>query len=179
MANKRKIDVVLLGILSHEPTTGYEIKQQIDSKLNYFWGASYGSIYPALSQLERDGLVTKEDISTNGREKIAYTITDAGRRRLHEWLTLPIEKDELRYETLLKIYFGAEAEPEEILRHIEAFEKKVRRDLENMRQFEASLEPVRHMEKAHEYYLMTVRFGIYTYEAHIKWCEEAKRRLCH
>ena len=45
MANKKKMDYVLLGLLSHEPMTGYEIKKRLDTTLRFFWGGSYGSIY--------------------------------------------------------------------------------------------------------------------------------------
>lgn len=36
---------------------------------------------------------------------------------------------------------------------------------------------VEQLEKSHEYFLMTVRFGIIMYEANLKWCEEAKKTL--
>ena len=53
---EKKLDCVILGLLSHEELTGYEIKRRIDSSLSYFWGASYGSIYPTLNSLVDDGL---------------------------------------------------------------------------------------------------------------------------
>ena len=49
MANEKKIDYVLLGLLCHESLTGYEIKKRLDTRLRLFWSASFGSIYPALS----------------------------------------------------------------------------------------------------------------------------------
>lgn len=51
MATEKKLDCVILGLLSHEELTGYEIKKRIDTALKYFWGASYGSIYPTLGDL--------------------------------------------------------------------------------------------------------------------------------
>ena len=51
MAVEKKIDCVILGLLSHEDLTGYEIKKRMDTALKYFWGASYGSIYPSLSEI--------------------------------------------------------------------------------------------------------------------------------
>ncbi|NLL78031.1 MAG: hypothetical protein GX235_12450 [Clostridiales bacterium] len=32
-------------------------------------------------------------------------------------------------------------------------------------------------EEAHEYYLLTVRFGIRTYRAYLEWCKEAEEIL--
>lgn len=104
MANEKKIDCVILGLLSHEELTGYEIKKRIDTSLKYFWNASYGSIYPALNDLVNRGLATKREDTNSKRNKLIYTITENGRDYLKKWLTLPIEKDELRYETLLKLF---------------------------------------------------------------------------
>ena len=59
MANEKKIDYAILGLLSHEPMTGYEIKKRMDTTLKFFWRASYGSIYPGLSELVQDEKITK------------------------------------------------------------------------------------------------------------------------
>lgn len=50
MANTKKMDYVLLGLLSHEPMTGYEMKKRLDTSLRFFWG---GSIYPTLNSLKK------------------------------------------------------------------------------------------------------------------------------
>ncbi len=39
MGRENKTSYVILGLLSHEDLTGYEIKKRIDSTLNYFWSA--------------------------------------------------------------------------------------------------------------------------------------------
>ena len=122
MANEKKLDCVILGLLSHEELTGYEIKKRMDTTLKYFWGASYGSIYPTLSDLVNRGLATKKEDEESKRNKLIYTITDKGRDYLKEWLKSPVEKDDLRYETLLKLFFGNEQGPEQAIWHVEAFQ---------------------------------------------------------
>lgn len=84
MANEKKIEYVLLGLLSHESLTGYEIKKRFELRLKFFWNASYGSIYPTLAKLEKDGCVIKKEMTENGRQKIVYTITNDGREVLRE-----------------------------------------------------------------------------------------------
>lgn len=69
----------------------------MDAALKYFWGASYGSIYPTLSDLVERRLATKREDTENKRNKLTYTITDEGRNYLKGWIQLPAEKDELRY----------------------------------------------------------------------------------
>ena len=177
MANEKKIDCVILGLLSHEELTGYEIKKRMDTTLKYFWSASYGSIYPALSDLVRRGLATKREDTQNKRNKLIYTITDNGRKYLKEWLTLPVEKDELRYETLLKLFFGNEQGTEQALLHIRAFEEKIQKELPCLLRAEKVLENCLGSDTTHKYYLLTVKFGIKTYNTYLEWCKEAKRVL--
>lgn len=177
MANTKKMDCVILGLLSHESLTGYDIKHRMDTALRMFWGASYGSIYPTLNSMLLDGRITSEDVSKNGREKIRYTITDAGRKYLRDWLMLPVEKDEIRYETLLKLFFGSENGAECTLEHIDAFENKIKIDLEELRRSVQILEQIEETQEAHLYYLLTAKFGVKTYEAYLEWCEEARNLL--
>lgn len=176
MANAKKMDFVILGLLSHEPMTGYEIKKRIDSTLHFFWSGSFGSIYPTLNQLEIEGKVTKENVSRNGREKISYSITELGREDLRAWLKKPSEKDELRYETLLKLFFGNETGLESIKEHIARFEEKCKSELLVLNVFANNLEQALDNE-THKHYYLTVKFGIKTYEAYLSWCDEAKEQI--
>ena len=177
MAVEKKIDCVILGLLSHEDLTGYEIKKRMDSTLKYFWGASYGSIYPTLSDLVKRGFAMKYDGVDNSRNKIIYSITEEGRRYLKDWLFLPAERDELRYETLLKLFFGNETGPLQAMSHIEAFEEKIKNELQYLMNGEAVLSENIEMDETHKYYLLTVKFGIKTYRAYLEWCKEAKEML--
>lgn len=177
MANEKKIDYVILGLLSHEELTGYEIKKRMDTTLKYFWSASYGSIYPALGDLVNRGLATKREDTENKRNKLIYTITDDGRNYLKEWLALPVEKDELRYETLLKLFFGNDQGTEQALLHIKTFEEKIKKELLNLLGAEQVLKSCLDDDSTHKYYLLTVQFGIKTYRAYLEWCKEAKKLL--
>lgn len=177
MAAEKKLDYVILGLLSHEELTGYEIKKRMDTALKYFWGASYGSIYPTLGDIVARGLATKRQDTETGRNKIIYTITEAGRSCLREWLKLPVTRDEVRYETLLKLFFGSEAGPEQTIQHITAFEEKTRGELIELLRMEKVLEQIRDTEAAHQYYLLTVKFGIQTYQGYLRWCAEAREIL--
>lgn len=176
MANEKKIDQVILGLLSHESLTGYEIKKRIDTMLKYFWSASYGSIYPTLSALVQDGFALKKETVENGRDKIIYTITDAGRRHLKEWLNIPVTKDEIHYETLLKLFFGNVAGTQISLKHIENFEKKTKSELPYLQEAVRTLKGIRG-DDAHKYYMLTAMFGVKVYQAFLKWCDEAKQIL--
>ncbi len=177
MATEKKLDCVILGLLSHEDLTGYEIKKRMDTTLKYFWGASYGSIYPTLSELVRQGLAVREECSENKRNKQIYAITEAGREYLKKWLKQPAERDEIRYETLLKLFFGNEQGEAQTIAHIEAFREKMEKEMEYLLEAERGLKECLKDDDTHKYYLLTVEFGIKTYCAYLEWCREAKEFL--
>lgn len=177
MATEKKLDCVILGLLSHEDLTGYEIKKRMDTALSYFWGASYGSIYPTLSELVERGLADRKECGENKRNKQIYSITKAGREYLREWLKLPAEKNELRYEMLLKLFFGNEEGPAQAIAHIEAFREKTEKEMAYLLGAKKRLEEGGFEDGTHKYYLLTVEFGIHSYRAYLEWCKEAKEFL--
>ena len=176
MAREKKIDMVILGLLSHEDRTGYDIKKQIDGAISFFWKGSFGNIYPALKDLEESGFVTRAGAAEGGREKIVYSITADGREHLAEWLKNGQVTNELRYETLLKMFFGGNAGREDALANIGMFEAEVRQSLAVLKMYCANLEKVLDVED-HVYFYLTASFGVETYEAYLKWCDKAKKLL--
>jgi DNA-binding PadR family transcriptional regulator len=69
-----------LLLLAEQPLHGYQIIQMIDERSGGLWRPSAGSIYPALAQLEDEGLVRAEPVE--GRR--VYHLTDAGRAYVEE-----------------------------------------------------------------------------------------------
>ena len=51
------IELAVLGLLKEQPLHGYELKKRLGETLGFLWGVSYGSLYPALRRLERDGAI--------------------------------------------------------------------------------------------------------------------------
>lgn len=52
------LELAVLGLLREQPLHGYELKKRLGETLGFLWGVSYGSLYPALKRLERDGAIT-------------------------------------------------------------------------------------------------------------------------
>ncbi|TQL40426.1 PadR family transcriptional regulator [Homoserinimonas aerilata] len=68
----------LLSLLAERPMHGYEIIQALSDRFGGTYIPSAGTIYPRLSKLGEEGLVTRE---ADGR-KTVYSVTDAGRAEL-------------------------------------------------------------------------------------------------
>jgi len=97
---------VILGLLRSTPRTGYDVKRVTDFSTRFFWGASYGQIYPELRRLEAAGLVRARDAPRGGLRRRVYELTREGERVLDAWLVEPSELFEYRDEGLLKLFFG-------------------------------------------------------------------------
>jgi DNA-binding PadR family transcriptional regulator len=65
-----------LALLAEEPRNGYQIIQEIAERSGGVWQPSPGSVYPALQQLEDEGLILAET-PEGGRRR--YALTAAGR----------------------------------------------------------------------------------------------------
>jgi DNA-binding PadR family transcriptional regulator len=111
--------------------TGYDIKQKIELSTRFFWGASYGQIYPELKRLAAAGLVEAEPDPRGGVKRTAYRLTPAGERVLHDWLTdQGHQLFEMRDEALLKIFFGDLLTPDELIANVAARREWCERTLE-------------------------------------------------
>jgi DNA-binding PadR family transcriptional regulator len=158
--------------------SGYDIKKFIEQTINYFWRESFGQIYPALKQLASEGLVSaEEEASTDGPNRIVYSITQAGRRDLQAWLREPHESEVPRVELLLKLFFGPQVSPDVNLEHIARERDQVAESLATLEEIAAWLQRERGSTLGFPYYMLTVRQGILSYEAKLAWCDEAERTI--
>src|ERR1700750_2110183 len=74
---------------------GYELSKQLNLLLGTFRALSYGTLYPCLTKLYGEGLLTKEGdepapdgrtTSAPERSKIAYRLTAEGKERFQDML---------------------------------------------------------------------------------------------
>ena len=166
---------ILLGLLSHENLSGYDIKKRIDLAISRFWPVGYAQIYPTLAQLEQEGFVTKiVEAGGKGPPRNVYTITETGRHYLHEWLSVSEEKEYVRYEILLKLFFGAGVPAQSNLARIEDFRERQETNLMQVRQFRKELEGILQESDDHLYYYLTVLFGEQIYTAYLNWAQQAR-----
>jgi DNA-binding PadR family transcriptional regulator len=79
-ARRGDVRAALLVLLDEEPRNGYGLMQEIERRSQGVWRPSPGSVYPALAQLEDEGLVRARE--QDGRR--LYELTDAGRAYVAE-----------------------------------------------------------------------------------------------
>ena len=107
------IKSILLGFLTRQPLTGYDLKKRFSISFSFFSGASYGSIYPALKKMEREGLVTQQlEIQDGAPNRKVYSITAAGRKVFFEALTAPFPWEMPKQPFLTRLFFFSHLSPE-------------------------------------------------------------------
>jgi PadR family transcriptional regulator PadR len=75
-------ELLILRLLRDHPMYGYELAQAIRDRSDETIAFGEGVIYPVLHTLERDGALTSERRTVNGRSRVYYAITPAGTHRL-------------------------------------------------------------------------------------------------
>ncbi len=96
------VRAALLVLLDEEPRNGYGLMQEIERRSGGVWRPSPGSVYPALQQLEDEGIVRVEE--QDGRK--LFHLTDEGRAHVDEhraelgepWATATEDVGEIRME---------------------------------------------------------------------------------
>lgn len=89
------LDFVVLSILQHNDTYGYEITRQVRRILD----VSETALYPALRRLEKAGMLEIYDQSFQGRNRRYYHLTETGAellaRQTAEWQQFKQDMDGL------------------------------------------------------------------------------------
>jgi len=102
------VRTLCLGILTFQEASGYEIKKMIeDDVFSHFIDASYGSIYPALTKMLAEGLVSVRAEEQAGKpDKKVYKITETGRDELSRALAVDPARDKFKSEFLFQVMLG-------------------------------------------------------------------------
>jgi DNA-binding PadR family transcriptional regulator len=74
-ASRGDVRAAVLALLQEGPLNGYQIMSEIEERSGGAWRPSPGAVYPALSQLADEGLITAEE--SGGKR--TFSLTDAGR----------------------------------------------------------------------------------------------------
>ena len=81
----------ILGLLTQQPMSGYDIKRFLKGLSWLIGSPSGGSLYPVLRALRQEDLVTVEIIPGLHRPpRKIYSITEAGHQTLRAWIEQPM-----------------------------------------------------------------------------------------
>jgi PadR family transcriptional regulator AphA len=173
MAKVNRTKYAILGLLSFQPLSGYDIRKNIEKSIGYFWSENYSQIYPNLKALAQEGLATVSVTETEGKpDRKVYSITPDGLAELRQWLMLPPEPEVRRFELLLKLFFGHQIDSKILEDFVIEYKNQHQTMLDELEEIENLLLSIEHPSIEQTYQLMTVRYGISVAKALTDWCAQ-------
>ncbi len=96
----------VLGLLSVRSWTAYELAQQVERSLGWFWPRTPRKIYDEAKKLVAAGMAEGVNEPTGQRPRTVYSITEAGRAGLADWLGEPSAETKFESQTVVKAFFA-------------------------------------------------------------------------
>lgn len=166
----------LLGFLSAEPMTGYDLHKHFKQSANHFWAADQSQIYRTLADLESSGLVASTLEPQAGKpDRRIYHLLAQGKQEFETWLNSPLTDDVTREPFLLRVFFADSLGKRGVLALIEERRAMVQGVLQEFEQLNEELAP---LVEAHRASLrvtlttFTLRNGQLHYLAESQWLDE-------
>jgi len=120
MASTKGIRHFILGLLTQQSMSGYDIKRFLDRLSWLIDVPSLGSLYPSLHALLRDGLVTMEVVASQDRpSRKIYSITEAGEEALRAWLNRPTGSNASLKKFVMRLALAGQLSQVGLLAHLE------------------------------------------------------------
>lgn len=163
MTELSKPAYVVLGMIATGRRSGYAMSRTAKEATRHFWAMSDGQIYPQLKKLTEDGYITGERETQGGRERVVYSLTEAGRAALDEWLNSTDRPQyEFRDEGVLRLFFAEELSVDQLRAQIAVMMQRHGRALEQLESMKA-----RAGDRACD--LLTLRYGLALHEFAVEW----------
>ncbi|WP_460498932.1 PadR family transcriptional regulator [Glycomyces tarimensis] len=166
----------VLGILSIQPMSGYELKKTIDESIGHFWTADQSQIYRTLAGLVDDGLASRRTVVQDERPNMhLHAPTDRGLAELDRWLASPLQAPPAREPFLARLFFADRLPADEIRALLRTRREAVSGQLAAL---EAIAVPAKGAEElGHVLRLATLACGIAHAKTELDWLDATERRL--
>jgi PadR family transcriptional regulator AphA len=121
----------VLAQLALRPWSTYELARQRVRYFRYVWPRAESAIYREVKRLAAIGLVMAAREYVGKRPRTVYSITEAGRRVLREWLATPVSPFAMDFEAMIRLFIAPLGTKEQIISALE----QVRTDAREMLRF--------------------------------------------
>lgn len=126
MARTNTLQYMILGLLTRQEMTGYDIKQTFDKEKAEFWSAPFSQIYPELSRLLKKELIELVPDKVENSRKKTYRISSQGLKLFNDWLKIPLTPEITKLNNddfVLRLHFLGK-EDQDILQPLMILRKK-------------------------------------------------------
>ncbi len=164
------LELAVLGLLHESPMHGYELRKRLSSQLGAFRALSYGSLYPCLKGLVRQGLITESADPDDGgtrRSKIVYQLTADGKEHFQQLLAEsgPAAWDDETFGVRFAFFGRTDAETR--MRILVGRRGRLEERLDNLKGSFA-----RTRERLDDYTTALQNYGLDSVEREVRWLNE-------
>ncbi len=164
----------LLGFLHEQPMTGWDLVQTAQRRIGNYWSLTQSQVYRELTTMAKEGLI--EAGQRGRRDRLPFTITQAGREAFRAWLMQEPPREHIRFPLLVTVLFGEHLPPER-LRDFLATHKRIH--AERLARDEALKATIpQEFQDANPYLMATIDFGIAYEQAAMRWFNELPVAIC-
>jgi PadR family transcriptional regulator, regulatory protein AphA len=121
----------VLAQLAVHPWSTYELARQRVRYFRYVWPRAESAIYREVKRLAAMELVAAKREYVGKRPRTVYSITEAGRQTLREWLDTPVSPFAMDFEAMLRLFIAPLGTKEQLAATLE----QVRDDAQEMLRF--------------------------------------------
>ena len=166
----------ILGLLSREPQSGYDLNRAFNSSIVYFWYADQSQIYRTLDRLEADGAISTQVIPQSGRpDRRVHSLTESGRAELDAWLMSPLEPATVKDPLLARVFFAARLGHEGLDELLSKAEERFRQETEALEAIDFGDADVGDLDTAMK--AAALRYGIDGAKAQLEWVAQTRRTI--
>jgi len=175
------LEHAILGFLNNRPYSGYDLKKIFDTSVSHFWPADQSQIYRTLNRLTKNGWAEMEKIEQESRPaRKEYTITEAGRVELNQWMVTPLSFGDHRSAALIQVFFAGLLSNEEI---IEIYQRAAGFMREGLRQYDQIPQEIEaypdNVQSPREFFfwMQTLEIGKMMGRTNLRWIENVIEKL--
>jgi DNA-binding PadR family transcriptional regulator len=173
------IKYALLGFLSWQPATGYELKKLLTEAVGFYWSGNNNQVYTSLVALHREGLV-KSEVQPQERypARKVYTITAAGQAALRAWVLSAPEPPQLRKGFLVQLAWADQLSGTELDELVAEYEQAVALQLLMLREGarRGGVNPARTAREQFLWREISMNF-VQGYETELAWVKRLRQGL--
>jgi len=139
-----------------------------------YWTAAESQWYSEPKRLAKLGFLRAEKRPGRTRERTHYTLTDAGRAALREWLAEPSAFTRIQCEPIVRLLAAEYVDPEVLERSLAALREPLAESYAALAKAEAVARELPHRERV---LLINHRLARRILDAHAAWLDEAEAEL--
>lgn len=169
----------ILGFLSVQSMSGYELKKVIDQSVGHFWAADQSQVYRTLAALVEDGLASRRTVVQDERPNLhLHTVTDSGLAELDSWLASPLQMPPSREPFLARLFFAHRLPADQIRDLLATRRQEVSQQLAALEAIDVpDAAPDNVPEVGYVLSMATLANGIAHAKTELDWLDSTRRQL--